>query len=65
MVFHEQPNDISQDIQRLNTEIQLLGYTSDFVIHTAPLIRKEERFYNVPPNERRALFSKLFFFEFR
>lgn len=62
MVFHEQSNDISQDILRLNAEIQLLGYTSDFVIHTAPLIRKEERFSNVPPNERRALFSKLFFF---
>ena len=62
MVFHDQSNDISPNVQRLNSAIQSLGYSSDFVIHTAPLIRKEEVFASVSPNERRALFSKLFFF---
>ena len=62
MVFHEQSNDISLNIEKLVSEVQLLGYSSDFVIHTAPLIRKEEMFSSVSPNERRALFTKLFFF---
>lgn len=62
MVFHDQSKDISQDVQNLNSAIQSLGYSSDFVIHTAPLIRKEEVFISVSPNERRALFTKLFFF---
>lgn len=55
-------NDISPNVQRLNSAIQSLVYSSDFVIHTAPFIRKEEVFASVSPNERRALFSKLFFF---
>ena len=62
MVFHDQSKDISSNIQKLNSDIQSLGYSSDFVIHTAPLIRKEEVFSSVSPNERRALFTKLFFF---
>ena len=62
MVFHDQSEDISSQIQKLNEGILSLGYTSDFVIHTAPLIRKEEMFSSVSPNERRALFTKLFFF---
>ena len=38
------------------------GYDTDFAIHTEPLIRREEIFQNKSPNERRALFSKLFYF---
>ena len=62
MLFHDQDSDIQSQIQKLDEEIQLLGYEKDFVIHTAPLIRKEEMFFAVPPNERRALFTKLFYF---
>ena len=32
------------------------------VVHTSPLIRKEEVYCNLSPNERRAIFTKLFFF---
>lgn len=62
MLFHEQDKDINPLIKKLNEEIQSLGYKKDFVIHTAPLIRKEEMFTAVMPNERRALFTKLFYF---
>ncbi|WP_034449491.1 DUF3800 domain-containing protein [Butyrivibrio sp. AE2032] len=62
MVFHNQDKDISSDILRLNSEIRNLGYKHDFAIHTEPLIRKEEMYCNALPNERRAVFSKLFFF---
>lgn len=62
MVLHDQTSDINPLIQKLNEEVQALGYEKDFVIHTAPLIRKEEMFSSVLPNERRALFTKLFYF---
>lgn len=62
MLFHDQDKDINQKIEKLDLEVQSLGYEKDFVIHTAPLIRKEEMFHSVAPNERRALFTKLFYF---
>lgn len=62
MVIHDQEKNIVPQIKKLDDEIQTLGYDKDFVIHTAPLIRKEEMFNTVPPNERRALFTKLFYF---
>lgn len=62
MLFHDQDKDITSAIKKLDEEIQSLGYEKDFVIHTAPLIRKEEMFNAVMPNERRALFTKLFYF---
>ena len=62
MLFHDQSSNISPQIQKLDEEIQHFGYEKDFVIHTAPLIRKEGMFSNVSPNQRRALFSKLFYF---
>lgn len=62
MLFHDQDKDITSAIKKLDEEIQSLGYEKVFVIHTAPLIRKEEMFNAVMPNERRALFTKLFYF---
>lgn len=62
MLFHDQNYDVNLQIQKLNEEIQSLGYEKDFVIHTAPLIRKEEMYTSLSPNSRRALFSKLFYF---
>ena len=62
MVMHDQGVNIQAQIDRLDDEIRLLGYDDSFVIHTEPLIRREEMYQNYPPNERRALFTKLFFF---
>lgn len=62
MILHDQDHDISSDVAKLDAEMRNLGYMHEFAIHTEPLIRKEEIYNNVPPNERRAIFSKLFFF---
>ena len=62
MLFHDQDRNLNDQIQKLDKEIQSLGYEQNFVIHTAPLIRKEEMFSSVSPNERRTLFTKLFYF---
>ena len=61
LVFHEQNNDISSNIKILDREMANLGFFNH-VIHTAPLIRKEDVYCNLSPNERRAIFTKLFYF---
>lgn len=62
MLIHDQAKDIHGHVQSLDNKIQSLGYEKGFVIHTAPLIRREDVFANEPPNKRRSLFASLFFF---
>ena len=62
MIIHDQSKDISNQVQALNDKVRSLGFDNDFVIHTAPLIRREEIFANESPNKRRSLFISLFFF---
>ena len=61
MVFHNQSNDISEELSRLDSEFKLLGYNNPMV-HTRPLIRHEDEYFNMSPNERRAILTKLFYF---
>ena len=61
MVFHDQTIDISKQIDILNENLLNMGY-DNVAVHTEPLIRREEIYKNVEPNERRALFSKLYYF---
>ena len=41
MVMHDQSKDISSEITKLNNELTNSGY-KNHVIHTEPLIRREE-----------------------
>ena len=61
MVFHDQSVDISRQLEILNDNLRNMGY-ENVAIHTEPLIRREEIYKNVEPNERRALFTKLYYF---
>ena len=61
MVFHDQSVDISRQISILDENLDNMGY-GDVAIHTEPLIRREEIYENVEPNERRSLFTKLYYF---
>lgn len=61
LVFHEQDIDLSNEIIRLNRELMHMGYEGH-IIHTEPLIRREMQYKNLAPNERRAIFIKLFYF---
>ncbi|MBQ2678421.1 MAG: DUF3800 domain-containing protein [Firmicutes bacterium] len=61
MVFHDQSNDISEHIRTLDSELRDLKI-GDMAIHTEPLIRREEAYSNLWPNQRRALLTKLYFF---
>ena len=61
LVFHDQDQNIEKELANLERELSYLNI-KDRVIHTEPLIRREETYSNWSPNERRNLFSKLYFF---
>ncbi|MCR4721524.1 MAG: DUF3800 domain-containing protein [Lachnospiraceae bacterium] len=61
MVFHNQNVDISEQISQMETHLNNLGLEKT-AIHSEPLIRREELYQNMNPNERRAIFTKLYYF---
>lgn len=61
MVFHDQTTDLIEPIKHLNMELAHLGYPNH-AVHTEPLIRRETDYKHIPPNDRRAIFTKLFYF---
>lgn len=62
MLLHDQSIDISQNIHRLDEALNNIGYGNEQAIHTEPLIRREKPYQYFKPNERRAIFTKLYFF---
>ena len=62
MVLHDQSIDINGEIKKLDAALLHLGYANGQTIHTEPLIRREYPYQAYAPNERRAIFSKLFYF---
>ena len=61
MVLHNQEYDITREIEKLNYELKNMGY-ENHVVHTEPLIRREEDYKYLSPNIRRAIFTKLYYF---
>ncbi len=61
MVFHDQDNDLSANIKRLDAELDNLNMINH-LIHTEPLIRREPPYSNLSPNDRRAIITKLYYF---
>lgn len=61
MVLHDQSKNLSSQILKLNQELTNLGY-QNHVVHTEPLIRRESDYGNLFPNERRSIFTKLYYF---
>ena len=61
MIFHNQEDDITYDVQRLEESIKSSGFDIEY-IHTAPLIRRQEVFENYSIDERRKLLYKMFNF---
>ena len=62
MVFHDQSIDISPNIKRLDEALLHIGYGGGQAVHTEPLIRREKPYQFFQPNERRSIFSKLYYF---
>lgn len=62
LVFHDQSMSIDSQIERFRGELRNHGYTGLDPIHTAPLIRREERYAHLDGKTRRKLFDILFAF---
>ncbi len=62
MVLHDQDIDISKNINALDNALRQIGYGEGQAVHTEPLIRREKPYQFFQPNERRAIFSKLYYF---
>ena len=61
LVFHDQSNDLSKKIEKLDNAIKNYGYENQ-LIHTGPLIRRERPYKDLLPDERKTLFTKLYYF---
>ena len=61
MVFHEQHNDESANIQRFDRSLSEIGLTNH-VVHAGPLIRREEVYANLSIDERMQIFRRTFNF---
>lgn len=58
--FHEQGNDISNEINNLNARLKKIGYTG--MIHMADLIMKRGDYVNFDINMRKSIFNAIYLF---
>ncbi|MDO4941061.1 MAG: DUF3800 domain-containing protein [Erysipelotrichaceae bacterium] len=61
MVFHDQSFDISDQINRLNHELENLGLCNH-IVHSEPLIMRRGEYSNLSPLERKKIFQKIYHF---
>lgn len=59
LVFHNQENDITDQIQKFNNELELLGFEPTHCIHNGPIIRREHPYEHMDIKERRHIFNKI------
>ena len=58
LVFHDQANDISNLVERLDNQLSDCGFKDEY-IHTHPIIRREPPYTNMSVDERRRIINKL------
>lgn len=59
MVFHDQTNDISEEINKFNNELSLLGFEPNHCVHNGPIVRRESPYEYMDIKERRRIFNKM------
>ena len=57
-VFHDQDNDISENVDKLDESLSTSGFDIDY-IHMGPIIRREDVFRSMTLDERRRLAYKM------
>jgi len=60
-VFHDQSNDIAENINNLDFKILSHGMTN-YAIHAGPLIRREDEFFNLSLSDRKRIFNAIYNF---
>ena len=58
--FHEQNDDIMQELNKLNTRLEKIGYTN--MIHMADLIMRREDYKNFDIAMRKSIFNSIYQF---
>ena len=61
LVFHDQSKDITKNIEILDSKIRNYGMPK-YTIHTAPLIRREDEFFNLSLFDRKRIFNAIYNF---
>ena len=61
LVFHDQENDISEDINRLEQELSYIGWPNHCV-HAGPVIRSEHEYKEYDLEERQRILKRLMSF---
>lgn len=61
IVFHDQKNNIEQNLIQLENELSFLGW-SNHCIHAGPIIRSEEEYKGISVENRRKILMKLMSF---
>jgi len=61
LVFHDQSEDITKNINHLDSKIRDYGMP-DYTIHTGPLIRREDEFFSLSLLERKRIFNAIYNF---
>lgn len=61
IVFHDQRNNIEQNLIQLENELSFLGW-SNHCIHAGPIIRSEEEYKGISVENRRKILMKLMSF---
>ena len=59
MVFHDQNNDITDNIEKFNNELFLLAFDRKHCVHNGPIIRREPPYEHMDIKERRRIFNKM------
>lgn len=59
MVFHNQNDDISEHIQKFNSELEYLGFAPNHCVHNGPIIRREHPYENMDIKDRRQILNKM------
>lgn len=58
MVFHDQSIDITEDIDKLEKQLSMIGYPNH-CIHVGPIVRMEGKYKEIDYLERRRILNKM------
>ena len=62
MVFHDQADDISQEIEKLREAFRQTGLDADHTVHAGPMIRREGEYRSMPRELRIRIFRRMMVF---
>ncbi len=62
MVFHDQADDISQEVATLGAAYEQMGLNPNLAVHAGPLIRREDEYASMPRELRIRIFRRMMIF---